>query len=211
MTQVESPATPPGQPAMIERIFLDLDGVLADWSSAAIRACGQDPDTVHSSWPLGAYELADVLGISTNEMWRRIHAQGARFWAELEPYPWLDSVFAACSTIAPTTILTSPSKDPSAAAGKTAWLQKHFGADFRKYLIGPDKVSCARPGAVLIDDSDKNCDGFAAARGSAIVFPRVWNSAFGALAGWREGARDIDIENRPARYVRQRLEVIRDA
>jgi FMN phosphatase YigB (HAD superfamily) len=159
----------------VNRIFLDLDGVLADWASAAIRAHGHDPVAIYAGWQPGTYDLADVLGISGNAMWGPVNDAGADFWANLQPYPWCRPLMDLCTSLAPTTILTSPSKDPAAASGKTRWLQAQFGSDFRSYLIGPDKVSCARRGAVLIDDADKNCDGFRAAGGSAIVFPQKWN------------------------------------
>jgi len=166
----------------ITRIFLDLDGVLADWATAAILLHGRDPDAVLGSWPAGTYDLADVLGISDNEMWRPINDAGASFWAELKPLPWYGDLLSLCMHTAPTTILTSPSKDPSAAAGKTRWLQAVFGSGFRDYLIGPAKVACAYPGAVLIDDADKNCESFVASAqgirtgGAAVVFPQRWNS-----------------------------------
>jgi len=190
----------------ITRIFLDLDGVLADWATAAILLHGHVPEAVLSSWPAGTYDLADVLGISDNEMWRPINDAGASFWADLEPLPWCGDLMSLCMRTAPTTILTSPSKDPAAAAGKTMWLQAVFGSSFRDYLIGPAKVACAYPGAVLIDDADKNCETFVASAtgvrtgGESIVFPQRWNSKHG-LVPWieREG---------PIGYVLERLEHI---
>jgi hypothetical protein len=172
----------------ITRIFLDLDGVLADWASAAIRLHDHDPISILAAWPVGTYDLADVLGISGNEMWRPINAAGAGFWANLQPLPWCGDLMSLCQRTAPTTILTSPSKDPAAAAGKTRWLQSVFGSSFRDYLIGPAKVACAYPGAVLIDDADKNCETFVASSqgvrtgGRAIVFPQPWNSKHGLVA-----------------------------
>lgn len=160
----------------ITRIFLDLDGVLADWCSAAILAHGRDPTDVILSWPSETYDLAQVLGISANAMWAPIHERGAQFWAELAPYPWVHDILRGCQSVAPTTILSSPSLDPQAAAGKIAWLQRMFGRGFRDFLIGPDKPSCARRGAVLIDDRDEGCEGFVAAGGHAVVFPQPWNT-----------------------------------
>jgi hypothetical protein len=185
------------QSTCVTRIFLDLDGVLADWASAAIRLHGLDPATVLATWPPGIYELADVLGISGNAMWRPINMARGTFWAKLEPLPWVHDLMHTCMSIAPTTILTSPSKDPDAASGKTQWLQTMFGADFRDYLIGPAKAACAYRGAVLIDDRDEGCKSFIAAGGHAIVFPQPWNSEH-AVVPWieREG---------PAGYVRDRM------
>lgn len=70
------------------RIHLDVDGVLADWQSAAIRLFDQDPVEVHASWPPDVWDLATVLGISTNQLWRAVDAAGSNFWANLELFPW---------------------------------------------------------------------------------------------------------------------------
>jgi hypothetical protein len=174
----------------ITRIFLDLDGVLADWATAAIRLHDRDPETVLGAWPPGVYELATVLGISGNALWRPIDAAGAAFWAELEPLPWMLELFEACQRLAPTTILTAPSKHPSTPGGKTAWLQRHFGSSFRGYLIGPDKAACARRGAVLIDDRDEGCKAFEAAGGHAVVFPQPWNSGH-AVTPWTDRVKPV--------------------
>jgi hypothetical protein len=112
---------------------------------------------------------------------------------------------SVCEGFAPTTILTSPSKDPAAAAGKTRWLQSVFGRDFRSYLIGPDKQSCARPGAVLIDDRDENCDSFRQAGGRAIVFPQRWNSGHAHRTEWVRDNIETQIAARPVAYIAEQL------
>jgi hypothetical protein len=174
-----------------------------------------------------------VLGISGNEMWRPINAAGADFWANLKPLPWCTELMTACTSIAPTTILTSPSKDPRAAAGKTAWLQRVFGSSFRDYLIGPAKAACAHRGAVLIDDSDEGCKAFEAAGGRAVVFPQPWNSGHAERRAWLEQldgpphpqgyhfeprgtgpdgrlTTKVVIEQRPVAFVRAKLAAIED-
>ena len=189
----------------INRIFLDLDGVLADWLSPAVRAHGRDPDEVLAAWPASTYDLAKVLGVSTNALWKPIHAQGAAFWEQLEPYPWVHDMVRGCQEFAPTTILTSPSLDPMAAAGKVAWMQRVLGRDFRDFLIGPDKPSCARPGAVLIDDRDSGCEDFIAAGGNAVVFPQPWNSL--RSIAMATGPRTISAEG-PWGFVLHELDAI---
>lgn len=179
----------------ITRIFLDMDGVLADWATAAIIACERDPAEVYGSWPPNEYDLAVALGVSGNAMWKAVHRGGVEFWSELEPYPWMPELFELCTATAPTTILTSPSREPASLAGKMAWLQRYFGRDFRDFLIGPDKAACARAGTVLIDDREHGCDEFVRAGGHAIVFPQTWNR-HGRLAD-------------PVTFVRSQLEVLR--
>lgn len=160
----------------IDRILLDVDGVLADWVAGVCRLFDRDQSEMEAEWGHD-YDICSVLGCSTSEMWRRVDEAGEDFWANLEPYPWADQLYDLCRSLAPTTILTSPSHDPTSLAGKLRWLDEHMGKGehFRKFLIGPDKVACARPGALLIDDRDANCDDFRSYGGQAIVFPRPWN------------------------------------
>lgn len=168
-------------PMTIDVIFLDVDSVLADWTAAAIAVHGLDPSSVYQEWEDMAragsrpWDLASVLGISTTKMWAPIHAAGHRFWADLEPFEWAQLLYLACAEVAPTVLLTSPSKEPSSHSGKAEWIQRHFGRGFRDYLIGSPKHRCARPGAVLIDDSPEGCEKFEKAGGISILFPSVGN------------------------------------
>ncbi len=186
--------------APVSRILLDLDGVLADWVGSVAPLFDFDREQLVGAWPPGTYDIAEVLDVSANELWRRVDKVGAAFWSGLEPLPWCAELLELCQALAPTTILTSPSHDPSAAAGKTAWLQAQFGSDFRDYLIGPDKPACAHPGALLIDDRDTGCDAFVQAGGQAVVFPQPWNSAWTRSA---ESGAD------PLAFVREQLDGLR--
>jgi 5'(3')-deoxyribonucleotidase len=163
----------------IDTIFLDVDEVLVAWVDGLLRLLGRDPATVHASWDAldpRPWDVVEVLGVSHESVWRAVDEAGASFWSELDTMSWCDDLFAACSNIAPTYLLTSPSLHPSSLAGKLAWIQRQFGRTFRDYLIGPCKSACARPGALLIDDHPKNCAGFVRAGGSALLFPGVGNS-----------------------------------
>ena len=154
-------------------LLLDMDGVLVDFVGAALRLHGRDE--VLDNWPDGVWDMSEVLGISGREFWHPINQAGAEFWASLEPYTWCDELVALADETGGWCILTSPSSDPSCAAGKITWLQRRFGGGFRGFLIGPPKWVCARPDQVLVDDNDTNVDHFRARGGQAILFPRPWN------------------------------------
>lgn len=164
----------------IDRIFLDVDGVLANWEGAVCRLFDTDPQILKDDRG-DEYDICSVLGCSTNELWRRVDQAGEDFWANLEPFPWTLALWECCESIAPTTILTSPSYHPSSLGGKLRWLNQHLagGNNFREFLIGPAKVACSRQYTVLIDDRDVNCVDFKKYGGAAIMFPRPWNSARG--------------------------------
>lgn len=161
----------------IEHIFLDVDGVLADWVGGVCDLFGVDYEHLISNWG-DEWGIHNEIDVPPAEMWRRIDENGLQFWSNLNPFPWAQDLLRCCQKIAPTTILTSPSLHHSCAAGKVRWMDRHLSQDgrpFRDFLIGPDKSVCARPGALLIDDKLSNCRQFEMAGGGYILFPRPWN------------------------------------
>lgn len=157
------------------RIFLDLDGVLANFVRGAAPLFGREHDELVAGWPAGEYDMTKVLGITEDEFFFEIHAAGADFWADLPPYPYAMDLVHFCRDLAPTYILTRPTACGSSLAGKLRWMQRHFGPDFIDYAITWKKELCAGPEAVLVDDHAVNCTKFADGGGTAIVFPAYNN------------------------------------
>lgn len=157
---------------MISEVLLDMDGVLADWHTAACRACGiERPESlIHKGWA-----LAETLGITEDVLWARVDSCET-FWRDLEPYPWVHELVELCQMYGEVTIATSPAWKPSCASQKIEWLREQFGDRFSSFMIGRKKHLMARPNAVLIDDWDKNVKLFRDHGGYAITFPRPWNS-----------------------------------
>jgi len=174
------------------QFLVDMDGVLVDFVRPALALHGREE--VLADWPAGEWDMPGILGISSEEFWRPIHAVGARFWAELEPFVWCDPLLELVRSRGRFAILTSPSHDAGCAAGKITWLQSRLGYDFRDFLIGPPKWLCARPGQLLIDDNDTNVERFRERGGEAILFPQPWNRNH-ALAG-----------SDPIEYINEQLE-----
>lgn len=161
---------------MLQHIFLDMDGVIAQFVPAAIRVNGHCVEEVQARWPCGFYEVQELLGVSQAEFWHKIDLHGIAFWAGLEPYPWHKELWSLLESFAPVTIASSPSRGGWAATGKVHWLYQHREAGFRAYMLGCDKHLLAAPGRVLVDDSDEKCQEFRRAGGQAIVFPQHWNT-----------------------------------
>lgn len=156
-------------------IFLDLDGVCCDFTTAAVKACGWTVEDAHKVWPVNQLWVHEGIGISTNQFWKHVDACGIDFWANLEPYPWFEELYAELCKIQPVVIATSPSLSHYAAAGKVLWLQKHLGRSFRDYIITPVKHHLSRHDAFLIDDSMEGEAAFNRGDGNAILFPARWN------------------------------------
>lgn len=160
---------------MLNHVFIDLDGVLADFASAAFDANGHvfDPD----AYPKGEWELRKPLNIPTDaEFWKVIDARAPLFWPDLKPYPWLSEMLAmAYAHFHHVSFLTSPSRHHSSYSGKRQWAQKHL-PEHANLILCRTKNLLAREDRLLIDDSDKNVGEWEAAGGKAILFPRVWNA-----------------------------------
>lgn len=165
---------------MIERVFLDMDGVMCDFITPAMALHGSL--ITSDEWPLGVFSAETVLGIDSDEFWKPINAAGYHFWRRLPAYPWLPELLREIQAIGVEIVIsTTPGPDPHCPAGKRLWLDQHMPFD-APVMFGHRKELLARPGALLIDDNDKNCDGFRAAGGSAVLFPQRWNRNHGITA-----------------------------
>ena len=169
-------------------ILLDMDGVLKDFVSAAIRANGY----CFSHDDVNQWSLWEIAGATSLEFWANINGDEG-FWSSMAEYDWWIELIEMVNAVDPNfSFCTTPSHCPSAASGKLSWLQSHFGPKFGNYVLTPQKHLLARPANLLIDDSDSNVKDFRAAGGNAILFPQPWN-ANRELVGDRLG------------YVRQEL------
>jgi len=178
-TLVSVMSLPPLLP-LPRRIFLDLDGVLCDFASAAIRACGHEPSAVWARLEPGepSWNFWTAMGLTPNDFYGVLEAQGERFWQHLEPYPGILDLVLGCQDIADTYFLTAPTLDPNSLSGKVRWLQSRFGRGTGSGMcvLARHKELLAGPGALLIDDREETVTKFRAAHGDAILVPRRWNS-----------------------------------
>lgn len=165
------------------RLFLDLDGVLADFDGGFPRIFGFD----HRDGP-------------KSRMWAAIKTRES-FFAELDPFPGARAFFDIVKPLRPA-ILTSASDSlfPIAARAKHAWVRHHLCADVLVLPVrdGLDKAAFVQDsGDVLVDDYGKNCDAWRAAGGLPIkhepgdfvhTLARL-QVVFGPLRSWRREAR----------------------
>lgn len=168
----------------IEAVYLDMDGVLSDFVTSSIEALGFSPDEILKKVKPGDYDgIYQALGMDEDAFWFKIgrlpggEAPGSGLWESMKPYPWRNEVLEIARNAGPTWILTSPSRAAGSSYGKVRWLQRWLGESFRDYILAPRKWNLARPGTLLIDDSDGNVRKWRRNGGDAILFPRLWNSA----------------------------------
>ena len=158
------------------KCFIDLDGVLANFSLAASLAHGR-PFPYDKKENLGEYRIEKIWNKSTEEFWEPLN--GADFWASIPIMTDAREIVTICEERfreINCCILTSPSLDPESPTGKLRWINEHFPEYNRRVLIGACKEFCAHRGAILIDDSLVNVAKFCASGGrGGVTLPRPWN------------------------------------
>lgn len=153
-------------------IYMDLDGVLCDLVAGLRPFHSFDLET----WPLGEYDLHKSLNL-TEEVWDKCNE---KWWSELPKTKDADTIMNFAVSLKPKRIhiltQTPPRNKQSCVIGKKNWIKKHY-SDLHYSIISDVNKDCwASVDTLLIDDSDKNVNGFLKAGGMTFLIPRVWNS-----------------------------------
>ncbi len=136
------------------KLFLDCDGVLADFEAGARKILGTDVRTFEARHGKG-------------EFWRRL-SRAKDFYASLPKMPDADLLFDAVRHLKPT-ILTGLPIGKWAAPQKVRWAAEHFpgvpiitcmARDKHRHMEGPD---------VLVDDSERHMAAWQEAGGIYIL------------------------------------------
>jgi 5'(3')-deoxyribonucleotidase len=158
------------------QVFLDLDDVLADFKGAACKVYGTTLEEYMSKNAGREWDMCPTLGVSRADFWNTINAAGAIFWENIEPLPWFDSLVSIVANYdSDWVLLSAPSLCSSSYVGKIAWIKKHLGDKFERYILTSHKELLAKPGTLLIDDRERNVERFVKAGGDGIVFPSEFN------------------------------------
>ena len=120
-------------------LFLDCDGVLADFDAGARKVLGMSPTAFEQRY-------------SKREFWRRI-ARARDFYAALPEMPDARELFAAVEHLGPT-ILTGLPLGNWAAPQKVRWAAEHFPGVPIITCMARDKYRHMKPGDVLVDDRE---------------------------------------------------------
>ncbi len=164
------------------KINLDLDGVAANFCDAACKLFGVDHIDSHRKVNC----VSEYIGVDKKTFWKEINRRGYKFWAEIEPYPWLKQLVNLVRKYDNNFfLLTAPSDDPECEKGKKIWISKHIGIDRYVFTKARYKYRLSfEPNSVLIDDSLKNILQWNQNQdkhnipGYGIIFPQPWNDHF---------------------------------
>ncbi|MCK9570134.1 adenylyltransferase/cytidyltransferase family protein [Candidatus Pacearchaeota archaeon] len=152
--------------------LVDLDGVLVDFVGAMAKALNVPyrPDQIR-----GEYDVGKIFGLKTD----LFSLFGPDFW---EACDWMRDGQAILQTVIRAVgedhvwICSSPTHESSSPMGKLRWIEKHLDDRWaRRYIFTPHKDLLAKPGTILVDDSDAVIDAFRKVGGQAVRVARPWN------------------------------------
>lgn len=164
-------------------IYLDMDGVVADFTAGLCRAFGIPFTNYPYSMPHGLWDYVEYVEQRHGVTWDQVKqvVGTSDFWAKLPELPGALTLFAKLQKY-DLHFLTTPTGDPMAVFdGKREWLEDRDWAaphDGSMILLekGETKEQYARPDSVLLDDQDMNVQEFRHGGGRAILVPRPWNN-----------------------------------
>jgi 5'(3')-deoxyribonucleotidase len=130
------------------RLFLDADGVLADFDRGARRLLGMRPKEFIAKHGRGAF-------------WKRL-AKAPNFYGSLPEMPDAHLLFDAVKHLKPT-ILTGLPLGNWAAPQKVEWAAEHFPGVPIITCMARDKHKHMHPDDVLVDDREKHRPDYEAA------------------------------------------------
>ena len=144
----------------MRRIFLDMDGVLADFDGFFLSSFG-----------------IATKDVTKKEMWKAIHGHDEFFYNLPMMEGALDLYAASClySAARAPIVLTSAgsSNFMHVAQQKKRWIQEHIGEYVTVIAVreGADKAAMVQnKGDILVDDWRKNCDAWEAVGGLAVKY-----------------------------------------
>lgn len=123
------------------RLFLDADGVLADFDRGAKELLGMSPKQF-------------IARHGRGEFWKRL-ARAKNFYGSLAEMPDARRLFDAVKHLEPT-ILTGLPLGSWAAPQKVEWTAEHFPGVPIITCLARDKHRHMHPGDVLVDDREKH-------------------------------------------------------
>ena len=142
-------------------VYVDMDGVLADFDSKALEITG------------GQYGSPEF---SNSKFWKRVY----QYNSDVEPFfqnlPKMsgadDLINFLTSNFKNVSILTATGTTPKdAAQQKRAWIEKYYpGIKVITVISSREKAIYANPRSVLIDDREKAIDPWKKAGGIGVLF-----------------------------------------
>lgn len=120
------------------KLYIDLDGVLADFDKKKL-------------------EIFGTLDVQDEIMWPVIHKYEPYFFLDLELKPDAIILFKYCKQFSPIILTALPKKNSEVCEKqKRSWVKDHLGEIQVITCFREEKQKYSVPGAILIDDNKNN-------------------------------------------------------
>lgn len=170
------------------RVFLDIDGVLANWCDGFIKAfgaqdiyeplirngefCKFDEDKNFKYYSKNYVKFDQYINKDREFTQKTINDLGESFWFELDLLPWANFVYEWLSARHCVYLLSNPGFFDNSRSAKFKWVKKNFGDSAAKRMIlTRDKELVGDRCSILIDDLKYNCKDYLKSGKYALLFP----------------------------------------
>jgi hypothetical protein len=170
------------------KIYIDIDGVLADFVTALHNRLNIPFDYVNYPYKHGEYDIfkliEDKYGIKYEDIIKLI--KDKNFWANIPPYSNARKIVNDAINavgLENVYILTRPMEelDGEDIVGKKEFIEKNFPELKDKIIFSKNKELFANKNSILIDDWDKNINSFIENGGQGNLVARPWNSGYKSI------------------------------
>lgn len=153
-------------------VFLDLDGVMANFQDAVCAVHGVQTPYLDSA-NHGSYDMYKLMGMTAKQIEAPLTF---KFWSRLEKMDDADLILAFAKSLGTVYFLSAPVDTNGCRDGKHVWVKRNYPQHRLILCDAEAKHAVAHPGAWLIDDRDDNVKRFRRGLGKAVLVPRPWNS-----------------------------------
>ncbi len=168
------------------KIFLDMDGVIADFDKGVSHIFGQSPDSV-------------IASLGNMNFWKQLNDID-HFWLYLKPMSDSGELWNYIKSYDVTLLTTPVSFVKTCKQDKKAWAEKYLGNI--DVIFSAHKEKYAEPNTILIDDREDNIRKFNEAGGIGILHTSAKNTIeqLGAVLKKTKKA-SVDLENDKTLYA----------
>jgi 5'(3')-deoxyribonucleotidase len=149
----------------VNTLWLDLDGVIADFNKSAIEIMGMMPKV---------YEKTH----GTGKFWKAINSK-PNFFFDLEKMMDADELYDNVKHLNPIILTGIPANMNEFSNQKVEWVKKHFGSDQQIICCkAREKSKFCKPGDILVDDRT--------------IFKHLWENAGGIYVTHFNSKQSLD-------------------
>jgi hypothetical protein len=180
---------------MIDTVFMDVDGVLADFVRPAFAWHGRKIE----EWPRCEWDICHHWGMSDKDFWKAIDNEA--FWNSVAEYPdaswFIETLYSLCERAEASLVFcTQSSQNVQHFMPARMRLVQRVSAPVAPNVVitTRGKSVLAGPGKLLVDDNADHVRKFRDAGGQAILSPMHWNTCLGVKVNGKTPGLDPDYQ-----------------